>query len=122
MYEELVKRLREESEIERWLQPHSANETPKLLDDAADAIEELEKSIPRWIPVTERYPEIDRENSCSEYVVVRLENGTYCIANYVQDTKGKEFFECDRLLPCGAMYGKVTHWMPLPEPPKEELV
>jgi len=42
MYEELVKRLREESEIERWLQPHSANETPKLLDDAADAIEELE--------------------------------------------------------------------------------
>ena len=41
MYEELVKRLREESEIERWLQPHSANETPKLLDDAADAIEEL---------------------------------------------------------------------------------
>lgn len=41
MYEELVKRLREESEIERWLQPHSANETPKLLDDAADAIEFL---------------------------------------------------------------------------------
>lgn len=41
MYEELVKRLREESEIERWLQPHSANETPKLLDDAADVIEEL---------------------------------------------------------------------------------
>ena len=43
MYEELVKRLREESEIERWLQPHSANETPKLLDDAAHAIEELSK-------------------------------------------------------------------------------
>lgn len=43
MYEELVKRLREESEIERWLQPHSANETPKLLDDAADAIEKLVK-------------------------------------------------------------------------------
>jgi len=41
MYKELVKRLREESGIERWLQPHSANETPKLLDDAADAIEEL---------------------------------------------------------------------------------
>ena len=43
MYEELVKRLREESEIERWLQPHSANETPKLLDDAADAIEKLNR-------------------------------------------------------------------------------
>jgi len=43
MYEELVKRLRGESEIERWLQPHSANETPKLLDDAADAIDKLVK-------------------------------------------------------------------------------
>ena len=43
MYEELVKWLREESEIERWLQPHSANETPKLLDDAADAIDKLVK-------------------------------------------------------------------------------
>lgn len=61
MYEELVKRLREESEIERWLQPHSANETPKLLDDAADAIEEMSRRCeqfmymppPAWIPVTE---------------------------------------------------------------------
>ena len=43
MYEELVKRLREESEIERWLQPHSANETPKLLDDAAYATDKLVK-------------------------------------------------------------------------------
>ena len=43
MYEELIQRLREESEIERWLQPHSANETPKLLDDAADAIDKLVK-------------------------------------------------------------------------------
>ena len=51
MYEELVKRLREESEIERWLQPHSANETPKLLDDAAHAIEELskERKAGKWI-------------------------------------------------------------------------
>ena len=43
MYKELVESLREESEIERWLQPHSANETPKLLDEAADVIEELSK-------------------------------------------------------------------------------
>ena len=55
MYEELVKRLREESEIERWLQPHSANETPKLLDDAANAIEELskERKTGKWISYIE---------------------------------------------------------------------
>ena len=54
MYEELVKRLREESEIERWLQPHSANETPKLLDDAADAIEELSRRIERAVDLYNR--------------------------------------------------------------------
>lgn len=54
MYEELVKRLREESEIERWLQPHSANETPKLLDDAADAIEKLVKI---WNSLLSKYEE-----------------------------------------------------------------
>jgi len=64
MYEELVKRLREESEIERWLQPHSANETPKLLDDAAHAIEELskERKTGKWI-----YPsDITGFGRCSE--------------------------------------------------------
>ncbi len=54
MYEELVKRLREESEIERWLQPHSANETPKLLNDAADAIEELSRRIERAVDLYNR--------------------------------------------------------------------
>jgi len=54
MCEELVKRLREESEIERWLQPHSANETPKLLDDAADAIEKLVKI---WNSLLSKYEE-----------------------------------------------------------------
>ena len=54
MYKELVKRLREESEIERWLQPHSANETPKLLDDAADAIEKLVKI---WNSLLSKYEE-----------------------------------------------------------------
>jgi len=54
MYEELIRRLREESEIERWLQPHSANETPKLLDDAAHAIEELskERKPGKWVKIS----------------------------------------------------------------------
>ena len=60
MYEELIQRLREESEIERWLQPHSANETPKLLDDAAHAIEELSKERKtgkwrRYSPLTDTF-------------------------------------------------------------------
>ena len=42
-YIELINRLRQEAEFEAYLQPHSANETPKLLSEAADVIEELSK-------------------------------------------------------------------------------
>jgi hypothetical protein len=41
MYDELVKRLRNEAETERYLLPHSDNGTAALLDEAANAIEEL---------------------------------------------------------------------------------
>ena len=41
MYDEIVKRLRNEAEAERYLLPHSDNGTADLLDEAADAIEEL---------------------------------------------------------------------------------
>ena len=69
MYEELVKRLREESEIERWLQPHSANETPKLLDDAAHAIEELskERKTGKWVKISPA--EIYECNQCGQNVM-----------------------------------------------------
>lgn len=42
-YKELINRLRQEAEFEAYLQPHSANETPKLLSKAADVIEKLSR-------------------------------------------------------------------------------
>lgn len=50
-YIELINRLRQEAEFEAYLQPHSANETPKLLSEAADVIEKLskERKKGKWI-------------------------------------------------------------------------
>ena len=90
-----------------------------LINEAADAIEELSKQHeaqaqniiallnekPRWIPVTERLPELAFVN---EWYLVALESGCVESLGY---TKGKGWF------PTGS---PVTHWMPLPEPPKEE--
>lgn len=92
MYEELVKRLREESEIERWLQPHSANETPKLLDDAADAIEELSKKrVGTWnrVKATQRsYSFVC--NSCGSMFPYLTRCCPNCGVEYIDEEPPKE--------------------------------
>ena len=97
MYETLVAALRNVSEYDSGY--------AKLMYDAADAIEELSK--PRWIPVTERLPE------SGERVLVSNGKGFVCEA-YLSERKRWMRHGCivDYITP--------THWMPLPEPPKEE--
>ena len=132
MYDELVKRLRNEAETERYLLPHSDNGTAALLDEAADAIEELikheadmshnmaalslrvlraEEKTPRWIPVTERLPE---------------KTGKYLVCGRWRGNP-TEIWVCE-FMTLGYLKGWannaanpiVTHWMPLPEPPTKE--
>ena len=109
MYEDLVKRLRSHY---GW----ALNET---LDEAADAIEELETAcdqyeknyknlceyLPKWIPVTERLPETD---------------GLYLVS--VKNDHKRRYSKT-------AWYEKqswfarqdVTYWMPLPTPPAVDI-
>lgn len=49
--DELVKRLRNEAETERYLLPHSDNGTAALLEEAADAIEEMQATLCNWCAV-----------------------------------------------------------------------
>ena len=127
MYDELVKRLRERSV---FLFPHhgeSRSYDADLMHEAADAIEELSKLVdesipkddaeiiiaevakPRWIPVTERLPE---------------EHGWYLCAVKSFFGKGSFVDACKYdghyFVQDGLATERVTHWMPLPEPPKEE--
>lgn len=124
-YDELVKQLRNRRICIQQL--GTLNDYP-LLGEAADAIEELskreadmshnmaalslkvlraEEKIPRWIPVTERLPEP------FENVLVANKRGKH----YDIDKgwwNGSFFDRCAK-----GGYHNVTHWMPLPEPPKE---
>ena len=113
MYDDLILRLIDAAKMSDALAvllPHSeGNATAKLYKEAADAIEELSK--PKWIPVTERLPDAGERVLC------------YCRANIYEVMKMRTdgaWVHNDKVYDSAYMSGFVTHWMPLPEPPKEE--
>lgn len=104
-----------------------------LIEQQAARIAELEAKVPRWIPVTERLPEANEGNlSGIAMVLVTVQpyfltdepatpyatSAAYDIEQRIFDVGGLGAinavpFESDkpRLT--------ITHWMPLPEAPKE---
>jgi len=87
------------------------DETDTLTDSAMRALWE---KIPRWIPVTERLPEIGQRTlvRCNGQTFV----GTFCSVPYESGEGAHAYWdgdECDTYL-------NVTHWMPLPEPTEEK--
>jgi len=111
MYDELVKELRGEY-------GYDTRKDIRVMKAAADAIEELSK--PRWIPVEARLPEND-----GWYLVYAPDyrggssSGLKCIDGkmFCKFAKGKWSIEHGYYNRPGC----VAHWMPLPEPPKEEI-
>lgn len=68
--------------------------------DAKEERERLKEQIPKWIPVTERLPKED------ETVMTWGKQGIVLL-DWLHDNKW-------------CCFGEATHWMPLPEAPKEE--
>lgn len=140
MYEELAKQLRERA---AWINfPHHGEEYPtedaKLMMDAADAIEKLQRhycrhaihnehdrgddslcdkykcevnAFPKWIPVTERLPE-------DTYPVLVTYLGYFdklpksdMVAMW---DDGDWYWYYDE----SKCKVAITHWMPLPQPPR----
>lgn len=124
--QELIQELRTHAE---WAAGNEW-ETPLMLGDdltaAADrianqnthiaalqkAIEDLRRQMPRWIPVTERLPEVWRNDETAELVNYMIYSPDFGvdIGNY--HAKAKKWL-------CMALPCTVTHWAPLPEPPEE---
>ena len=124
MYEELVKRL-------MYCRNNAAiitdEELVEIADEAADAIEELMRRceqfqympLPRWIPVTEELPKTREsllgKKSSKVLVAFRFNDGTQG-TDTAHTLNGEWVFE-DHIT---VVERTVTHWMPLPQPPKEE--
>ena len=98
-----------------------------LCEQAADALERLEKQVQKWIPVSERLP--DKDGKYLTYYHNHFGDITR-VLDFAKDARKvnkydfhqswkKVWYEYD------SEYGyftidDVTHWMPLPEPPKGE--
>lgn len=126
--EEIVKELREyapdEDGVQRYILIPAAGrgaiaEYPvtvrshrtDVMRDAADLIEQLRQELSklraqqRWIPVTERLPDDDDD-------VLIMSSGSRSMGYYsVYNEYWADYIN--------VYYDDVTHWMPLPEAPKE---
>lgn len=81
----------------------------------ADCFAKLEESIPRWIPVKERLPKT------GEYVLVRYKNNDMAVACVFDSDENVTFWRAQTDEGwCADCDTEPSHWMPLPEPPKEE--
>ena len=127
MYEELVKALRTCSERDScfWLTDACPYLDSDLCDDksgkAADAIEDLSKTLdneveintalecnmPVWIPVTERLPE-----KIGLYLTYDMN-----VWERPFEKQAMAYWDGEHFLV--SKFSAVTHWMPLPEPPKD---
>ena len=128
MFEELVARVRYHIRKANFMGLKEIEST-LLLGESADAIEELICEVAdehnarldaeerqRWIPVRERLPErnaVDERGFAKAYLVktdrhVMMHTARWDGMYWILWGKSTTLTD------------KVTHWMPLPEPPKEE--
>ena len=90
-----------------------------LTDKSQKTARNLLDAYPKWIPVSERLPEIDEKHHCSKDVLAYLKDGGMCFTALEENIFGQACFECERN-PAVEEEMIVPHWMPLPQPPKEE--
>lgn len=138
MYDELVKRLRICATEAGACKACELNSNPSctdhLMKQAADAIEKLtDNHVGKWIPVTERLPSQNGEYLVAYKLQTIPPIWQFNVYPFALDLYKTDKFDFPRKKYKGksgfyfydSEYGfcedsRVTHWMPLPEPPKEE--
>ena len=84
------------------------------IETIREYIQQLESIVPRWISVEGRLPEAHADGSVDAELVT---DGEFIHMAYY--AHGQWIF-CESGEMKEPMWNTVTHWMPLPEPPKEE--
>ena len=77
-----------------------------LLKDALAYIQQLEAAQPKWVSVEEKLPEFGRY-----LVITKKDNDVGTVNTATYNDMGWWVL---------ANFGEITHWMPIPEPPKDD--
>ena len=78
--------------------------------------------IDRWVDAQKNPPPIvDRRSMTSESVLILRDNGRCAVAYYCYDAEDGYYWTTDDEKTMYA-WEEVTHWQPLPEPPKDDDV
>ena len=115
-YEDLVERLRgciAEQNGEKTLWCQAADAIDNLLYICKHQAEEL-RNIPKWISVAERLPKYG-----SKVLVFAYGHDVLTARLCKKSENDYPVFDCNGIYSELAKQGRITHWMPLPEPPKE---
>lgn len=90
-----------------------------IFDQMADYLIANGVTVQEWISVKDRKPENDYGKHWKErrHYLVRLQNGIMVVARYGYKDYGWWIDSHDCVLD-KERYREVTHWMPLPEPPR----
>lgn len=85
-----------------------------LIEQQAAKIAELEAKVPRWIPVTERLPEVHQKTRKSDAMLVYTRRKLFMVAvwNGIDWLAPMDFWD--------AWGDEIVYWMPLPEPPETD--
>lgn len=112
------------SDVHKVFQPKYApaiNKTFAAMIDSVPAADVVER--PRWIPVTERLPEEDGKYLVRYVRDIDLEDGVHSDEVRIMRFANAQWrfpFICNSDVRKLVTMETVTHWMPLPDPPKEE--
>ena len=93
-------------------------EAADLIEQQEAKIKELEANVPRWIPCSERVPELPNGRRCNRAVIVCVRGHVMPLIYERSIVRGKTVerwkWTWDRIYDDPE---SITHWMPLPEPP-----
>jgi hypothetical protein len=108
----LSSRERSADAVEKLAKIMDIEQGLEVVSEAIDAA--VRDAAPKWVPVGERLPELKddgQSSKCSEWVIVYTDYDCQDIACHWENGEWR--------LPNDLDVGVVTHWQPLPVPPKE---